>query len=244
MKLSALNNFFFIAFPYMAMIVFFIGTIHRYKTTGFKFSALSSQFLESRGLFWGVIPFHFGLLVVFLGHLLAFCFPKGQLLWNSQPIRLVVLEVVAFTFGISVLGGLGALIVRRFSNPRIRVVTNVMDTVIEILLFFQVILGCWIALGYRWGSSWFAADISPYLWSIFKFNPQIEAISAMPWVIKLHIIGAFLIFLLIPFTRLIHFLVAPIPYIWRPYQKVVWYWDKKRIRLADEQWQHQRPRNN
>ena len=244
MNLNALNNFFFSALPYMALVVFLIGTIYRYQTTGFKFSSLSSQFLESRGLFWGVIPFHVGIMVVFLGHLLAFCFPKGQLLWNSQPIRLILLEVTAFTFGVSVFIGLMALIVRRFTNPRIRVVTNVMDTVIEFLLLAQVILGCWIALGYRWGSSWFAADLSPYLLSIFKLNPQIDAVSAMPWVIKLHVIGAFLIVLLIPFTRLIHFLVAPIPYIWRPYQKVIWNWDRKKIRLADEQWQHQRPRNN
>jgi nitrate reductase gamma subunit len=119
-----------------------------------------------------------------------------------------------------------------------------MDIAIELLLLSQIVLGCWIALGYRWGSSWFAADLSPYLWSIFALDPQIEAVSAMPWVIKLHIVGAFTIVLLIPFTRLAHFLVAPVHYLWRPYQVVMWYWDRKRIRRPEAPWQVTRPYNN
>jgi nitrate reductase gamma subunit len=242
--MNAFNNFFFIGLPYAAIIVFLVGTIHRYRATGFKYSSLSSQFLEGKKLFWGVMPFHWGILVVFIGHLLAFAFPKETLIWNSQPVRLIILEVTAFTFGLCVVFGLILLMIRRMTNIRVRMVTNRMDVVIEWLLLAQVILGCWIALGYRWGSSWFASDLSPYLWSIFKLNPDIEAVSAMPMVIKLHIIGAFLIVLLIPFTRLVHFLVAPFHYIWRPYQKVVWYWDKKKIRDPNTKWSPTDPKNN
>ena len=119
-----------------------------------------------------------------------------------------------------------------------------MDIVIELLLLVQVILGLWIALGYRWGSSWFAADLSPYLWSIFKFNPEIGAISAMPWVIKLHIVGAFLLVLLIPFSRLVHFLVVPLHYIFRPYQVVIWNWAQRKIRNPKTPWSEMRPKNN
>ncbi len=92
--------------------------------------------------------------------------------------------------------------------------------------------------------STFAADLTPYLRSIFTFDPEIAAISAMPWVIKLHVIGAFTIILLIPFSRLAHFLVAPLHYLWRPYQIVIWYWDRKKIRDAVSAWQSNRPRNN
>ena len=77
-----------------------------------------------------------------------------------------------------------------------------MDIVIELLLLAQIVFGLWIALGYRWGYYWFASDMSPYLWSIVKFGPQIDAVSAMPWVIKTHIVGAFIILGMIPFTRL------------------------------------------
>ncbi len=242
--MAMLNNFLFIAFPYAAIITFFVGTIYRYRATGFYYSSLSSQFLEGKNLFWGIIPFHWGLLVVFLGHVIAFLFPRTILLWNSIPVRLIILEVTAFSFGLSVLVGLVALMYRRLTNPRLWAVTNRMDHLIEILLLVQVVLGCWIALGYRWGSSWFAADLSPYLWSIVTLDPQITAVSAMPLVIKLHIAGAFLILLLIPFTRLVHLLVVPFHYIWRPYQRVLWNWDRKTVRSPQSPWNHNPPKNN
>jgi nitrate reductase gamma subunit len=159
-------------------------------------------------------------------------------------VRLIILEVTAFTFGLSVLVGLVALLVRRFTNPRVRMVTTRMDIAIELLLLAQVVLGCWIALGYRWGASWFAADLSPYLWSIVALEPDIHAVSAMPLVIQLHIVGAFTILLMIPFTRLVHFLVAPFHYVVRPYQVVMWYWDRRTIRSPDTAWSDARPKNN
>lgn len=238
------NDFLFIALPYIAVVVFMIGSVWRYRTAGFKVSSLSSQFLEGQKLFFGSMLFHWGIMVVFLGHLLAFLFPTATLAWNSNPVRLIVLEGMAFTFGLSVLVGLAALFLRRISNPRIRVVTTRMDMVTLLLLGVQAVLGCWIALGYRWGSSWFASDLTPYLWSIVKLNPQIEAVSAMPLVIKVHIVGAFLMIGMIPFTRLVHFLVAPFHYLWRPYQVVMWTWDRKRVRDAQTVWTEHRPRNN
>lgn len=241
--MTSLNHFFFVVFPYIVIVVFLVATIYRYRSSSFGFSSLSSQFLEGKQGFWGSVPFHWAILMLFLGHLFMFLFPQGVLLWNSNPVRLIAHEVVAFTFGMVAFVGLLVLLVRRLSNARLRVVTSPMDLVIELLLLAQIFLGCWIALGYRWGSSWFAADLSPYLWSIFKLDPQVNAVNAMPLVIKLHIIGAFVLFLLIPFSRLVHFLVAPFHYIWRPYQVVIWYWDRKRIRQADTTWAEKRPRN-
>lgn len=242
--MTSLDYFFFSAFPYVAIIVFLGGSIYRYKQTGFKVTSLSAQFLEGKQGFWGTVPFHFGILMVFLGHLVAFLFPSGVLAWNSDPVRLIAHEGVGFTFAVALLIGLVILILRRFTHPRLKVVSTRMDLFVELVLLAQVILGCWIALGYRWGSSWFAADLSPYLWSIIKLNPQPEAVVAMPLVIKAHIVGAFSIFLIFPFTRLIHILVAPFHYIWRPYQVVIWNWDKKRIRKASTAWSDARPKNN
>lgn len=238
------NVFLFVGLPYAAMLIFLVGTIQRYRSQGFKISALSSQFLEGRALFWGSVPFHLGIIVVFLGHLIAFLIPQGTLLWNSNPARLIVLEVSAFAFGLSVFVGLGALVVRRLMNRRVRMVTTRMDVVIEVLLLAQVVLGLWIAIGYRWGSSWFAADLSPYLMSLFALDPSIVAVSAMPLPIKLHIIGAWLILGLFPFTRLVHMLVAPLHYLARPYQRVMWNWDRKAIRDPATPWSKARPRNN
>lgn len=242
--MNALNSFLFVAFPYVAVMVFIVGVAYRYRQKGFTVSSLSSQFLEGKQLFWGTVPFHFGILVVFLGHLTAFLLPRATLAWNSIPLRLIVLEVTAFTFGLSMLIGLVALMFRRFSNARIRAVTTPMDVVLELLLLAQVVLGCWIALGFRWGSSWFAADLTPYLWSLVRLSPETAAVFALPWVIKLHIVGAFALILIVPFSRLVHFVVAPLNYIVRPYQQVMWNWDRKTIRDPNTPWSEVRPRNN
>ncbi|MCC7505151.1 MAG: respiratory nitrate reductase subunit gamma, partial [Saprospiraceae bacterium] len=211
---NALNNFFLVGLPYIALAVFLIGTIWRYTATKFKFTSLSTQFLEGRQLFWGSVPFHMGMLFLVFGHLSAFLIPRGVLLWNSHPVRLIVLEVTAFIFAIAVLIGLGNLIYRRLSNPRVAILTSKMDYVILFLLMTQVVTGLWVAYNFRWGSSWFASVLTPYLWSIFRFQPDTGAVSALPWVIKLHIVGAYLIVLLIPFSRLLHFLVVPLDYLW------------------------------
>lgn len=242
--MNLFNNFLFIALPYIAIVTFVVGSVWRYRATGFKVSSLSSQFLEGRKLYFGSMAFHFGILAVFMGHLVTFLFPAATLAWNSSPVRLIALEVLAFTFGLSVLIGLIGLLLRRISTPRVRVVTSRMDLGIEFLILAQVVLGCWIALGYRWGASWFASDLSPYLWSIVKLRPQIEAISAMPPVIKAHVVGAFVIIGMIPFTRLVHFLVAPFHYIVRPYQLVMWTWNRKRVRDPETVWSVHRPKNN
>lgn len=242
--MTSLDYFFFYAYPYVAIVVFLVGTIYRYYETGFKVTSLSAQFLESKRGFWGTVPFHWGILMLFLGHMVAFLFPGAVLAWNSDPVRLITHEGLSFTFAVAVVVGLLGLILRRLLDPRLRAVTTRMDYFVEFILLAQVLLGVWIALGYRWGSSWFAADLSPYLWSILRLHPQPEAVAAMPLVIKAHIVGAFSIFLIFPFTRLVHIVVAPFHYIWRPYQVVIWYWDRKRVRLASTEWSKARPRNN
>lgn len=242
--MNSLDYFFFSAFPYLAIGVFLVGATYRYREKGYKVTSLSAQFLEGKRGFWGTVPLHWGILMVFLGHLVAFLLPDSVLTWNSDPARLIIHEGLGFTFAVAIVVGLVGLIIRRLTNPRLRMVTTRMDYFVEFFLLAQVLLGCWIALGYRWGSSWFAADLSPYLWSIFKLNPQPEAVIAMPLVIKAHIVGAFSILLIFPFTRLVHVLVAPFHYLWRPYQVVIWYWDRKRVRDANTEWSKARPRNN
>ena len=240
--MNALNTFFFVAFPYVAVVTFVVGVLYRWRQKGFTVSSLSSQFLEGKYLFWGSVPFHVGILVVFWGHVTAFMFPRATLAWNSVPVRLIVLEVTAFVFGVTIFIGLTALMLRRFTNPRIRAVTSRADLALELLLLAQVVLGLWIALGYRWGVSWFAAGLSPYLWSLLRLSPETGVIFALPWVIKLHVVGAFSILFVVPFTRLAHFMAAPLQYITRPYQQVVWNWDRRTIRDPSSSWSTTRPK--
>lgn len=242
--MNLLNNILFVVFPYVAIVVFVVGLAYRYTRRSFTISSLSSQFLEGRQLFWGSVPFHIGLLVLFFGHLIAFLLPQATLAWNRVPVRLLVLEVSGLVFGITVLLGLASLMYRRLTNARVRAVTTRTDIFIELLLLAQVVLGVWVALGFRWGSTWFAADLSPYLWSIVLLAPETAAVFAMPWIVKLHIAGAFLILFAIPFTRLAHVIVAPLHYIVRPYQQVIWNWNRKTIRDPSAPWSQAPPRNS
>ena len=244
MVMTTLDNFLFITLPYLALVVFLIGSIYRYRVVKFSYSSLSSQFLEGRQLFWGVAPFHWGILFLFFGHITALLIPRSVLAFNRVPARLLVLEVTAFAFGLIVLFGLVLLLVRRTTKARIKAVTSHMDYFIEGLLIVEVILGLLVALTVRWGSSWFAAVLTPYLRSIFIFQPDIAAVSALPWLVKLHIIGAFLVVGMIPFSRLVHLLVVPLHYLWRPYQRVIWNIPRKKIRNPKTEWTFTQPRNN
>ena len=242
--MAPLDNFTLIGLPYVALVVFLVGTIYRYKATKFRYSSLSSQFLEGRQLFWGSVPFHWGILVLFFGHLIAFLVPRELLAFNSHPVRLLIIEISAFVFGLIVLGGLITLFRRRVITPRLKIVTTRMDIILEVMLILQIITGLVVALGFRWGSSWFAAVLTPYLQSVMTLQPDIAAVASMHWLIKLHIIGAYLIMMLVPFSRLVHILVVPLHYIWRPYQLVIWSWNRKRVRRASSPWTATKPTNN
>ena len=208
--------------PYVAIVVAIVGTIWRYIDNRFSYSSLSSQFLENRQLFWGSVPWHYGILVILMGHLVAFLIPRSVLAWNGVPWRLYVLEASALAFGFLTLWGLLALMFRRAGNARIRVVSSPMDWVLLIALLVQVVAGVWIAIFYRWGSSWYAGFAVPYLYSLFWLSPQIDLVNNMPFMVQVHIIGAFVLIALLPFTRLVHVLSVPFSYLWRPYQIVIW----------------------
>ena len=238
------NYFFFIGLPYAAIVIMLTGSIFRYMNFGFKISSLSSQFLESRELFWGSRPFHWGIIFLFFGHLVAFLFPKSVILWNSIPLRLVILEVVAFGFGISTLFGLCLLIIRRLKNKKLLMVTSKMDTIVYVILLTQVISGLWVAFFVRWGSAWFPAVLAPYLKSLLLFSPDISAVAALPLSVKIHIVSAFTLIGIIPFTRFMHFLVYPFSYFYRSYQYVIWNWDRTIIRTSRKLNNGVRSKNN
>lgn len=214
---------FFGILPYVALFVFFLVTIQRYRSRRFSYTSLSSQFLENRLHFWAVVPFHYGILVVLAGHTAAFLIPRQILLWNSDPLRLDVLEGAGLIFGILTAVGLIASIIRRLKVSKVRTVTSRRDWILYAMLLLQVLTGIEIAVRLPWGSSWFAAVASPYFWSIVKFDPQVNLISPLPWLVKLHLINAYAVIGFFPFTRLVHVLVVPNPYLWRKPQVARWY---------------------
>lgn len=221
-----LDQLLFAVLPYVAVFTLILVTIQRYRVQSFTYSSLSSQFLENRQHFWGLVPFHYGILAIVVGHLIAFLIPREILWWNGHPLRLYVLELSALIFALLTLIGLLAAMVRRFTNSKVRLVTTTSDWIIYALLLIQIVSGIYTAVFYPWGSSWFATSASPYLWSLVKLNPDISFVASMPHMVKLHIINAFVIVGFFPFTRLVHILVIPNPYLWRKPQVVRWYGKK------------------
>ncbi|MEW6581850.1 MAG: respiratory nitrate reductase subunit gamma [Actinomycetota bacterium] len=217
-----MDPFLFVALPYLAVGLAVAGGLVRYFVDRFSFSSHSSQFIENRTLFWGSVAWHYGVLVALLAHIVALA---ASDLWArvvSNPTRLYVLEVVGIAFGFLALIGLAALIVRRAFSSRLRVVTSPMDWVLLVALLAQVALGMVVAVAYRWGSDWYVATVVPWLESLFTLQPKTESIAVLPWVVKLHALGGFVLIALFPFTRLVHVVTAPVTYLWRARQVVIW----------------------
>lgn len=222
-SLAWLDPVLFAVLPYVALVLFLAGTIWRYRAQKFTYSSLSSQFLENQHHFWALVPFHYGIIAITVGHLVGFLIPREVLLWNSRPLRLWILEASALAFGLLTLIGLLGIIVRRANDSKLRRVTSAADWIVYALLLVSVFTGVYTAVFHPWGSSWFATTLSPYLWSLVKLRPDAALVAGLPWSIKLHIVNAWLVIGFFPFSRLVHILVAPNPYLWRKPQVVRWY---------------------
>lgn len=215
------NHLLFVIFPYLAALTAVMVTVYRAIYRPFTISSLSSQLLERRKLYWGSISFHWGIILILLGHLAAVFFPNTLLAWNSKPVRLYLLELSGAALAIWALGGLFILAWRRFSDRRIRVVTSPMDWVVLLLLLAAVITGLWTATAYRFGSYWFPGIFTPYLWSLVTLQPQADLVAPLPFVIKLHVFNFFLLLAVFPFSRLVHIVTYPLGYLIRPWQIVL-----------------------
>lgn len=210
-------------FPYVAVTLAVVMGIYRNVNDRFTYSSLSSEFLENGKLFWGSVPWHYGIVTILTGHIIGLIIPGAVKAWNGVPVRLYILEITALAFGISALFGIITLIVRRLNEPRVQVVTTGMDIVLLLLLLVQVVTGVWTALFFRWGSAWYVNAAVPYLWSLALLKPQIGYVASLPLVTKIHIINFWALCAVFPFTRLVHLVSLPVGYLTRPYQQVVWY---------------------
>jgi len=210
-------------FPYVALALMVGVGFYRYCIDRYSWSSQSSQFLESRILYWGSVPWHYAILVILLAHFLAFLVPTGWGVLLGSPLRLYLLEVTGMALGLCTLIAIVLLVVRRIMNPRIAVVTSPIDWLVLAALLLQVATGVYIAVTLRWGSVWYLHTATPWLWSLVKLDPQVQYLAVLPAVVKLHAFNAFLILAIFPFSRLVHVVSVPLGYLARPWQVVVWY---------------------
>ena len=210
-------------FPYVAVALAVAVGIYRYCFDRYSWSSQSSQFLESKALFWGSVPWHYAILLILLAHFLAFLFPSAWGALLGEPGRLYFLEVTGIALGVVTILAMFVLMFRRAGNNRICAVTTKVDWFLLIALLIQVITGVYIAVTLRWGGFWYLHTVSPWLWSLVGFSPKVQYLAEMPFVVKLHAFNAFFLVALFPFSKLVHVVSVPLSYISRPYQVVVWY---------------------
>lgn len=211
-----LNSFIFVAMPYAALALLIFVTPYRFYSNRLTWSAYSTQFLEQKALFWGINPWHYGILPVLAAHFVGVIFPGPMKAFLGNQTYLIIFESVGLALGLFALFGCLLLLLRRVNTPMLKRVTFAADWVLLYLLAAQTLSGVYVATYMRWGSQWYLHTAVPYLWSLLAFNPQIEYVADFPLVFKLHAAGAFLIVALLPFTKLVHLLYVPFRFLMDP----------------------------
>lgn len=221
---SFLNGFVFGIYPYIALSVMIVGTILRYDQDPYSWRADSSQLLRRRGLRLGSNMFHIGIILLFFGHLVGLLTPPAvyHLIMDAGTKQLLAM-VAGGVFGTICLIGMSILIWRRMTDPRIRATTKWADLAILLILFAQLILGLGtipFSAGHSDGSSMIA--LAGWAQKIFTFQSgAAELVAGQALIFKAHIALGLTIFLIFPFTRLVHMISAPIKYLFRPGYQIV-----------------------
>jgi len=210
-------------FPYVAVALAVAVGVYRYAIDRYSWSSQSSQFLESRILYWGSVPWHYAILLILLAHLLALLFPSGWGLLLGRPLRLYLLEVTGMVLGVATVLAVVLLLARRGLDDRLAAVTSRLDWLLLALLLVQAATGIYIAFTLRWGGVWYLHTAVPWLRSLVLLQPEVDYLAVLPAVVKIHAFNAFLLVAIFPFSRLVHVVSVPLSYLTRPYQVVVWY---------------------
>lgn len=219
-----LNYAIFGLYPYVALAIFLVGSLIRYDRDPYSWRSGSSQLLRKRQFAWGSYLFHIGIIGLFLGHLVGLLTPIVifDALGISHAAKQMLAIVVGGIFGIMCFAGLTLLIHRRLTDPRIRGTSTKMDIFILFLLYIQLILGMIsipVSLGHPEGEQMMA--FMTWAQKIVTFQGgAAELVASAHLVFKLHIFLGLTVFLVFPFSRLVHIWSTPFGYLTRNYQVV------------------------
>lgn len=219
------NAFFFGIYPYLCLAILLIGSLIRFDREPFTWKSDSSQMLRKRELSLGSNLFHYGVLIVILGHFVGFLTPEWAVAWAITPVGHQLLAmVVGGIAGLVALIGLTILIHRRLADPRIRLNSRKWDIAVVLLLWLQLALGLLTVplSAYHMDGALFLT-LTSYVQGIVTFNGSASQLMlGVPLVYKLHVVLGFTLFLVSPFTRMIHIWsgVGALAYLFRPYQIV------------------------
>ena len=223
--MNTLRGFVFGVYPYICLTVFLLGSLIRFDRDQYTWKSDSSQLLRSGLLRWGSNLFHVGILFLFFGHLVGLLTPHsfyGHFM--EAPVKQMVAIWSGGAFGILCFIGLSMLIYRRLFDPRIRLTSHATDIAILLILWVQLVVGL-ITLPYSWAHSdgsvmLILADWAQRILTLRHVDAQM--LAGLPWPYLFHIVLGMTIFLLFPFSRLVHVWsgFGTVAYLFRPYQVV------------------------
>ncbi len=218
-----LNDFFFGIYPYLAIVIMVMGTILRYDQDPYSWKAGSSQLLRSKGMM-GSNMFHVGIILLFFGHFVGLLTPESVYhLVMTAAAKQKMAMIAGGIFGTICFVGMTILLVRRFTDPRIRATSKPADIMILLVLYVQLILGLATipaSAQHADGSSMIA--LANWAQHIVTFRGgAADFVAHEPLIFKAHIVLGLTIFVLFPFTRLVHILSAPVKYLFRTGYQVV-----------------------
>ena len=220
-----LNTFLFGIYPYLCIAVFLVGSVIRFDREQFTWRSGSSQLLRRRQLIVGSNLFHVGILVVFLGHFVGLLTPVQvfEALGISHGAKQMMAIVVGGVFGAMCFVGLTMLIHRRLFDARIRRTSSFSDIAILLLLWVQLVMGLFtilISLQHLDGGE--MLNFMAWAQSIMTLRGDAAGYVAHAHILfKAHLVLGMTIFLVFPFTRLVHVWSAPIWYLGRRGYQIV-----------------------
>jgi nitrate reductase gamma subunit len=214
-----MNQFWWLIYPYLCLVVMIVGSLYRYAYRPMNWGSRSSEILEKKQLRWGSQLFHWGILLVIVGHVMGLLVPVAvyQALGVSHNMYHENADILGGIAGLMTWIGLLILLVRRFGNRRVRKNSSVSDMVVLILLFIIVTTGDSITLVYNniVGPYGYRHTIGPWVRGLLILHPQVALMAHVPMLFQVHIILAFLLFGISPFTRLVHIWSLPLAYLRR-----------------------------
>ena len=222
--MSLLHNVLFNVYPYICLAVFFMGSLARFDRDQYTWKSDSSQLLRKGQLKWGSNLFHGGILFLFFGHSVGLLTPHWVYEPFITPAQKQLLAIIAGgVAGFFCFIGLTLLLHRRIFDPRIRLTSHRTDLFILIVLWVQLCLGLVtlpFSLGHSDGSV--MLQLSAWAQGIVTFQPDAGHLANLDWPYLVHLVMGMTIFLLFPFSRLVHVWsgFGTLAYIVRPYQVV------------------------
>lgn len=209
---SAFDYVLYVGFPYVALALFFLVPLYRRRTEdiAWGWTSRASGFFDNRGIGLASLLFHWGILLVFVGHLLGFL--GGW--WNISGL-------VDLFFWIGAVGGIAALLgstmalYRRIVSKRMRAMSTAEDYLIHVLLIPILALALYESL--VMGVFGLSLTAGQWFLSLFTLTPEVSLVASAPLAVRLHVLLTMVFWAYFPFTKLVHVWSAPVGYLIRPY---------------------------